>query len=298
MARRRNLSDALETRFACHVSWDDMSGGADRRFCGQCRCEVFDFAQMEPRAVKARLEASRGRLCARLTRVAGRIQMLAPPSPPAAEAPRRAERAPAIAAGLFGAWLSLAAAHASASPSPAPVAAAPAEPRDGEALLATRFSAAVEVTASRIPVHTVSTGMLVSWDGTLRELFDESDLVFAGRVESSRVLAVNDGIAEVHTVLLVAHYFKGGIRDRFVTYRHSLPAEAFGPGQEPLPELTPGSMMVAFLVPAEEETGRTIFEATSYSGLRGFAADDLEAYAEQLEELAALSRLPPLPDTR
>lgn len=293
MARRRNLSDVLETRFACPVSWDEMSGGADRRFCGHCQCEVFDFAQMEPRAVKARLEASRGKLCARLTRVQGRLQMLAPPSPPVAELPRKAERAPAIAAGLFGAWLTLAAAQASASPqAPALFSVDAVAPGDGEGGLPGRFTDSIEVTAAlAIPVESVTVGMVVSSleAPTLRELFDDSELVFAGRVGDSEVIAVYDGIAEVRTVLRVARRFKGGAPDRFVTYRHALPVEAFGPEQEPWPELTPGSMVVAFLVPAEDEAGRAVFEAVSYSGgLRELTADELAAYSERLEELATL----------
>lgn len=301
MARRRNLSELLESRYVCPVSWDDMQGVAERRFCGRCRCEVFDFAQMEPRAVKARLEASRGQLCARVTREQGRLRMLAPPSPPAAE-PRKAERAPAVAAGLFGAWLTLAAAQASAAPGgPAFVSSSAAEPRDDgdapaaghEAVLPGVFSDAIEVTAElAVPVESVTVGFVVAGEKALRELFDDSDLVFAGRVGSSEVLAVNDGIAEVRTVLRVARRFKGLVRDRFVTYRHALPVEAFDPElQEPPPELTPGSMVVAFLSPAEDEAGRPVFETTGYSGLRGVAADELAAYSARLDDLAALRRV-------
>lgn len=304
MARRRNLSELLITRFACPVSWDDMAGGAESRFCGECRCQVFDFAQMEPRAVKARLEASGGQLCARVTRKQGRIQMLAPPSLPAAEIPRKAERATAIAAGLFGAWLGLAAAQASASPpSPALAASAAAEPPalpvfgfrgSQQAELPGSFSDTIEVNALTMQVETVTVGMVVySLELTLRELFEASDLVFAGRVDSAQVLSVNDGVAEVRTVLRVARFFKGTNPDRFVTYRHSLPVEAFGPEQlEPVPELTPGSMVVAFLVPAEDEAGRLLFEAVGYSsGLREFAPDELATYSELLEDLATLRRV-------
>lgn len=308
MARRRNLSNLLESRFECPVSWDGMAGGKDRRFCGQCRCQVFDFAQMEPRAVRARLEASRGKLCARVTRVDGRIQMLAPPSLPAAAPPRKTERAPAIAAGIFGAWLTLAAAQASASPdSRALVSSSAADPQDEgdratpaapaaghEAGLPGEASDEIEIIAASVPVETVTVGVMVAISApTLRGLFDESDLVFAGRVESSEVLSVEDDIVQVETVLRVARRFKGRVLDRRVTYRHWLPAEAFGPDlAEPLPELTPGSMVVAFLNPAEDDAGRLVFEASSFAGgVRGLAADELAAYSDRLEDLAALTRV-------
>jgi hypothetical protein len=306
MARRRNLSDLLESRYECPVSWDDMSGGADRRFCGQCRCEVFDLARMEPRAVKARLEASRGKMCARVTREQGRLKMLAPPSPPA-ELPRKSERAPALAAGLFGAWLTLAAPASAAADAPALVSFAPADPQhDGdatpspaaagqEAALPGGYSHNIEVTAAlEVPIESVTLGIVIAEDPTLRELFADSDLVFAGRVDSAEVRTIEGDVAEVETVVRVARRFKGAVRDRYVTYRHTLPVEAFDPESllEPLPELTPGSMVMAFLAPAEDEAGRLVYEATSYSGgLRAMAADELAAYSRRLEELAALERM-------
>jgi hypothetical protein len=302
MARRRNLSDLLESRYQCPISWDDMSGGADRRFCGQCRCQVYDLAQMEPRAVKARLEASRGKMCARVTREQGRLKMLAPPS-----LPRKAERAPAIAAGLFGAWLTLASPASAAADAPALASSVPADPQqDGDAApspaaagregeLPGGFSDNIEVTAAlAVPIESVTIGIVIAADPTLRELFADSDLVFAGRVDSAEVRTVEGDVAEVETVVRVARRFKGALRDRYVTYRHTLPVEAFDPESllEPLPELTPGSMVMAFLAPAEDEAGRLVYEATSYSGgLRAMAADELAAYSRRLEELAALERM-------
>lgn len=292
---RRNFSPLLETRNPCSVPWDSMQGEGHSRFCSECQCPVFDFAQMEPRAVKARLEASRGELCARITRKNGQIQMLAPPPAPR----RNPERAPALAAGLMGAWLTVAsAAQAASCPQPPALVAAPAEPERDAGLAArapaARYSEAIEVTSNFAHVvDGVTTGMTAySLDLSLRELFEVSQLAITARVGDSEVLAVDDGIAEVRTTLRIARRFKGEGWDRQVIYRHSVPVEAFGPGQEPLPELIPGAMVLAFLNRAEGETdisGWELYEAASFSGaLRGLWADELVAYSARLDELALL----------
>lgn len=304
MARRRNLLDVIQTRFECPVSWDEMAGSESRRFCGQCRKEVFDFAQMEPRAVRARIAASRGKLCARVTRENGRVKTLAPPLLPAPE-PRSSERAPAIAATFFGAWLSLAIA-AGASPSSDNPATAEAflaaDPQDdgpspghpaSRPDLPVVVGDEMVVTADFASVEQVTMGDLVVVEPKLREMFDDSELVLAATVAESDVLEVNGELAEMRTVLRIERLFKGAVKGRLVTYQYSLPIEAFAPEVAgSIPELTPGSKVVAFLNRTPGEGGipaRPLYEAAGYSGgLRGYEAEEREAYVESLEELAGL----------
>lgn len=106
MANRSDRLDRLVIGFECRTSWERMSGDGPRRFCDECRREVFDFEQMLPAEVHARLQASRGALCARLTRRDGHLvsaRELELSEPATSWAPRLV---PTIAAGLVSAWLS------------------------------------------------------------------------------------------------------------------------------------------------------------------------------------------------
>ncbi|MGH9361582.1 MAG: hypothetical protein ACRD2T_06665, partial [Thermoanaerobaculia bacterium] len=59
-----------------------MQGDERRRHCLECDRQVHDFGQMTPREVAALIEASRGHLCARITRDRhGRIVMSNPELP-------------------------------------------------------------------------------------------------------------------------------------------------------------------------------------------------------------------------
>ena len=306
---RRNLSDVLQNRFVCSVPWDSMAGEGSRRLCGQCQCEVFDFAQMEPRAVKARVEASHGKLCARLTRERGRLKMLAPAATERQEH-RTPERAPALAAGIFGGLLAVAASAQASPPAERPAlrvqvtepeqganGAKPVEAGTDRGQVAPQvYSEEIQVTATAPVVEQSIIGLLVYTPLTLREQFEESELVVTAKVGTSEIVAVREGVAEVRTRLLVARRFKGTGWDRVVTYRHSLPVEAFEPGvAEQVPELQPGTMVLAFLSHAEGEedlSSHPTYEATSYSGgLRDLRADALLAYSGLLEDLAALRRM-------
>ncbi len=61
MSQRHNHFDQLRTGFDCPESWDGMEGGDSCRFCSNCQRDVYDFAELTPRQIKARLEAGRGR---------------------------------------------------------------------------------------------------------------------------------------------------------------------------------------------------------------------------------------------
>jgi Carboxypeptidase regulatory-like domain len=137
----RSLSDKLNRLTIgspCESSWDEMQGEGGRRFCAQCQRQVFDFAEMTPREIGRHLQASRGRLCGRLTRRAGRLVTARSPAPPDPAGPfdstascaRR--RASAIAATLVSAWLSAAAAEAQPAESSAPEVVEPREEAERE----------------------------------------------------------------------------------------------------------------------------------------------------------------------
>lgn len=154
------------------------------------------------------------------------------------------------------------------------------------------FTEEMEVTA---PLEHVSEGGTICrfgwWDPTLREKFDMSDLVIAGRVGSSEILEVNEGKVEVETRLRVGRLFKGVVLDRFVIYRYSLPVRAFDQEARPLAELTPGSMVLAFLERADNKAGRQVFEAAGdYSGVQGIALDGIAAYCDLLDNLAGFQQ--------
>lgn len=104
MRQRHEFLDQLRISESCAESWDGMVGGDGCRFCSRCQREVFDFAQLTQRQIEARLEASRGRICARLTRAGGKLRTL-PAFLPAPASRRPAGKRSPLAAALLGAWL-------------------------------------------------------------------------------------------------------------------------------------------------------------------------------------------------
>jgi hypothetical protein len=123
MTTRSERLNRLVVRDPCATSWDAMDGEGARRFCSECGRHVVDFAQLDPAAIHAHLEASRGRLCARLTRRAGQL-VVAPPAPRIEpERPIERRRAPALAATLVSAWLVAGARGEAAEARPAEAAA-------------------------------------------------------------------------------------------------------------------------------------------------------------------------------
>ena len=66
--------DALRIAIPCTVSWDAMKGDACKRFCGQCRLNVYDVSEMTPGEATTLIRKSEGRVCLRLHRRAdGRV---------------------------------------------------------------------------------------------------------------------------------------------------------------------------------------------------------------------------------
>src|SRR5262249_32503462 len=102
-------------------------------FCTECRREVFDFEQMTQREIVARIEVSRGRLCARLTRRAGHLAVAPTPEHSAQSLPWEPRRVSPLAVTVVTAWLSLRAAKTQAAEPAAPAAGSTQDGADRDA---------------------------------------------------------------------------------------------------------------------------------------------------------------------
>ena len=50
----------------CPKSWDELVGDDKIRYCGQCRLNVYNLAEMPKEEVEALVRKTEGRLCGRL----------------------------------------------------------------------------------------------------------------------------------------------------------------------------------------------------------------------------------------
>jgi hypothetical protein len=123
MAMRSEKLNRLVIASECRATWDEMQGDGARRFCAECQREVFDFAQMTEREIRARIEAAQGRLCARLTRRSGQLAVAPAPELFAQSAPWEPRRVSPVAVTVVTAWLSLGAAKTQAAEPSAPAGA-------------------------------------------------------------------------------------------------------------------------------------------------------------------------------
>ena len=131
MTTRNEKLSRLAIGSPCPTAWDGMQGDERRRYCRECERQVHDLGQMTPREIAALIEASRGHLCARITRDShGRIVTLDPGPPPAAANPGPWRASP-VAAAVVSGFLGLGTA-AAAAPAPPPAAStAPGTPEQG-----------------------------------------------------------------------------------------------------------------------------------------------------------------------
>jgi len=56
----------LRVSSPCPKSWDDLVGDHRIRFCGQCKLNVYNLAEMSPEEVEQVVLKTEGRLCGRL----------------------------------------------------------------------------------------------------------------------------------------------------------------------------------------------------------------------------------------
>ncbi len=68
MAETKDKLAHLTSTFSCPTHWETMTGNHRKRFCTDCKKHVYDFSQMTRGEIEAVLEATRGNLCARVTR--------------------------------------------------------------------------------------------------------------------------------------------------------------------------------------------------------------------------------------
>ncbi len=124
MATRSEKLNRLVIQSPCTKSWEEMTGGDAERHCAECDRQVFDFRRMTPRQISARIQATGGHLCARLTRGSdGRLLTLEPPFEPMAPSTWTAHRASPVAAAVVSTLLGLGQATARPLPQTPPAAA-------------------------------------------------------------------------------------------------------------------------------------------------------------------------------
>ncbi len=115
MTNRSEKLNGLVIDVECRTPWEGMKADGPSRFCAECRRQVFDLERMTPEQIYGHLQASRGKLCGRLTRRDGRLVMAREVEPLESSRPWEPRRASAVAAGLVAAWLSASSAEAQAS---------------------------------------------------------------------------------------------------------------------------------------------------------------------------------------
>lgn len=64
---RVNLNN-IKIASPCEADWDSMFGNERKRFCGQCKLNVYNLSGMSRAEAEALLEQSEGRLCVRYFR--------------------------------------------------------------------------------------------------------------------------------------------------------------------------------------------------------------------------------------
>src|SRR5262245_20061225 len=69
MGRATSPLDAITVAAPCTVPWETMRGDDRKRYCEQCRLNVYDFSRMTRGEAEAMLRAAEGqRVCGRLVR--------------------------------------------------------------------------------------------------------------------------------------------------------------------------------------------------------------------------------------
>jgi hypothetical protein len=68
MTKKISKLDSIRIPQPCSTEWEQMSGDDRTRFCNECNKHVYNLSAMTRRQAEAIIEASRGKLCARVTR--------------------------------------------------------------------------------------------------------------------------------------------------------------------------------------------------------------------------------------
>jgi hypothetical protein len=115
MSKSAHPLDNINIKSPCDADWDSMKGNDVVRFCTHCDLNVHDLTLMTRREALALVRSSDGRLCLRFRRRADGTIETAAPYQKLHLIKRRAAR---LAAGAFGATLSIAASVAAQTPAP------------------------------------------------------------------------------------------------------------------------------------------------------------------------------------
>lgn len=59
-----DILDRIRIASPCPARWEDMAGDERRRFCGQCRLDVYNLSAMTRAEATALVSGAEGRLCA------------------------------------------------------------------------------------------------------------------------------------------------------------------------------------------------------------------------------------------
>jgi hypothetical protein len=105
MPRRTDLLERIRIPKPCEADWDSMAGNDQVRFCGHCSLSVHNLSVMTRGEARRLVRESGGRLCVRYYRRPDGSLLTAP----ADRLHRIASRASKVAAGAFGAVLTLSA---------------------------------------------------------------------------------------------------------------------------------------------------------------------------------------------
>ncbi len=63
-----NLLDAIEIPVPCQVPWEGMKGDERMRFCGLCKLNVYNLAEMSRKEAETLLQCGSGRVCVQIYR--------------------------------------------------------------------------------------------------------------------------------------------------------------------------------------------------------------------------------------
>jgi hypothetical protein len=291
---RRDRLDRLRIHTPCAASWDQMQGDDRERFCARCHKSVVDFSQLTPREIDARLQASRGNLCARLSRTAaGRLVTLAAPPESWATPLDRPSPAAAVAAvvtALLGSSGALAQGGTIANEPAASAVAVSESPLEADresASMTVDALTAEDPGAQGVVTETITMGAMVAVAEPLREVYAESPVVVFALAGPTRVLENQGGWGEVETELRIQEVLKGRVHHSSVRYRHYEPLPAAG--EEARFSPAPDAEVLAFLTPREFEEGRRsgrVFDPTdAMFGVRVLTSASRAAYRERLADL-------------
>ncbi|HEX6899758.1 MAG TPA: hypothetical protein VF789_08595 [Thermoanaerobaculia bacterium] len=257
MATRSERLNRLVISSPCQESWQTMNGGESTRFCSRCQKRVYDLAALEAREIEALVQATQGRLCARITRDrSGRIVTREPEAPPfhlPDAAPAR--RASPMIAAVVTAMVGMTGAGWAQAPASAPAAAAPAtpDPEHPSGPGGTIVDGQVEDDQD-FAVETATLGVIVvdPVDLPLDAVFQQSHVVVAAVVGPSVTIEepdAGDVVRHVRTELRITSVLKGKPRGGTLQIDHYvIPGE---PGN-----FSPGDVVLALLDPLDHGDGK------------------------------------------